>query len=593
MEVTVRDVHTLDDLFEFQRWLSQPRSVLAYDIETTGFDWWGADRIRLAQFGDSRSAWVFSYAEWRGVVRDVFKSYTGPMVGHNFRFDLHFTAHDLGLSTDSLGWHRLHDTMTLAHLIDPTVPKGLKPLAAKHIDPAAVAGQQELNDDMRRGKWNWATVPLELKSYRFYAGLDTILTAQLFDKFYPYIMSKYPDAYGLEQVVSHPLFAMERHGMLLDRAYTERAQADLMIRAEDIAAEVHRDYGIDNISSLPQIRDSLLGSGWVPNEDQQTPTGNPSLRADVLDDIAHLFPLAHKVVQYRLATKAASTWLDNFMASQDETGRVHPNIRQVAARTGRMSITNPPLQTLPRESDARAKGLPSIRDCFVAPADHRLISADFSGIEARLFAHFAGEPEMIRTIHEGGDLHSLVASAAYQIDISEVTKDQRQIAKSVNFASLYGAGPARVAVTAGISEEESRDFFARRDVAFPGIRKFQRQIMDEAVAQRAMGERAHIRTHIGSKISITDEEPEYRLTNYLIQGSAAVVLKDRIISLHNAGLTDLMLLPIHDEVLFEVPVEDCVEVTALIKENMPDNSSFDVPLAIDVSEPVLRWGAAK
>ncbi len=956
VSIEIRNVDTIDDVAEFKRWLSLDRKVLALDIETSGLSWI-TERIRLVQFGDARGGWVLTYDEWRGVVRDALTSYRGQITGHNIRFDLHFLAHDLGIRTEDLPWWRIHDTLNMAHLIDPTRPKGLKPLAARHIDPAAVAGQKELDDDMRRGKWGWDTVPIGLPSYRFYAGLDTVLSAILWEKFYPYVMAKYPQAYELEQIVSQPLFAMERHGIMLDAEYTQQAQIDLMERASEIARSVEVTYGLANIGSNPQLRDKLLEQGWIPNVDQLTPAGTlamesyltgheepdpaaieaiarqyPSMRAEVLEDLALQLPLAHEVVQYRLATKAASTWLQNFLTAQDPaTGRVHPSIRQVAARTGRMSITDPPLQTLPRESDAKAKGLPSIRDCFVAPEGRKLISADFSSIEARLFAHFAGEPDMLRTIHEGGDLHALVAAAAYQIPIGEVTKDQRQIAKSVNFAcvptdtqvltvehgwvpitdvrvgetvygyedgatrrtkveathlydsapviefgnahrkfrctpnhrwlierwartgdgsrrldgidtddvstlrsehrillaapcdepdtsgltpdeaaliawmitdghvrtspltgitaqgtngerqgchaaiyqkpgaisynelrsllrrlgvddtpgiyagasahrfkvptdmarrlirsytydvtqyrsdalsdlvqrfgaeqrrafidafhlaegwvsgtavqlgqnvgptldaillalslegfypsvsitpqdrvpmasadhatvnvglphmtnqrititdighepvaclttglgtfmarqgdrifltgnSLYGAGPARVATTAGITVAEAQDFFRRRDVAFPGIRGFQKGIQEEAKEQRMHGDRGHVTTHLGSRISITDDEPEYRLTNYLIQGSAAVVLKDRIVSLHNAGLTDMMLLPIHDEVLFEVPTDDCAAVAEVIREAMPDRHTFDVPLDIEVSDPADRWGAAK
>lgn len=593
MRIEIRDVRTPDDVADFMRWLSTDRPALALDIETSGLRW-NRDKIRLVQFGDTTAAWVLTYDDWRGLVRHVLDTYTGPLVGHNFRFDLHFLAHDLSIPTHALGWHRIHDTLNMAHLIDPTRPKGLKPLAARYIHPAAVSGQQQLDDDMRRGRWDWDTVPIDLHSYRFYAGLDTALTAVLYGKFNTWIDNNGArPAYELEQVVAHPLFAMERHGMLLDAEYTTQAQSLLLDRADEIAAEITTRWpSIENPSSLPQVRDALLADGWVPNPEQQTPTGNPSMAAAVLETIDH--PLVHLLLDYRLATKAANTWLRNFLdARTPDTGRVHPSIRQVAARTGRMSITDPPLQTLPREADAKAKGLPSIRDCFVAPEGYGIISADFSGIEARLFAHFAAEPEMLRTIHEGGDLHTLVAAAAYQIQPDEVTKAQRQIAKSVNFASLYGAGPAKVALTAGISEDESRDFFDRRNRAFPGIKRFQYKIQDEAEEQRTYGEPAHVRTHLGSRITLQDDEPTYRLVNYLIQGSAAVVLKDRIVSLHNAGLTDTLLLPIHDEVLFEVPAEDAEEVRHLIHTNMPDSTTFSVPLDVDVSPACRSWGEAK
>lgn len=910
MQIEVRNVRTLDDVMEFKRWLGQDRPVLAYDIETSGLSW-HQDKVRLAQFGDRSMSWVFTYDLWRGVVQEALLSYTGPIVGHNVRFDIHFTLHDLGLPTEALDWTRIHDTLLMAHLIDPSRPKGLKPLAARYINPAAVAGQKDLDDDMHRGKWDWATVPIDLPSYRFYAGLDTSLTALLYEKFSPYIAKHYQRAYELEQMVAKPLFIMERKGMLLDPAYTEKAQGLLLDRADEVAAEVEQTWGI-NVGSLQAAGEIMMADGWQPEE--FTKSGNPSLTAEILETIDH--PLAEKIVTWRIARKAANTWLSKFLTAVDADGRVHPNIRQVAARTGRMSVSDPPLQQLPRERDAKEKGLPSIRDCFVATPGTAIISADFSGIEARLFAHFAAEPDMLRTIHEGGDLHALVAAAAYQIPIGEVTKDQRQIAKAVNFAccvldtdvltvergwvpiaevqvgetvygfedghtthtkveathyyesapviefgnthrrfrctpnhrwittnnglrewqdlspvddlllaapcaeadrsgftsdeaallawlitdghvqsapltyqrsqgsdgqrqacratlfqkpgsiaygelrallrrlgisddprphgnstahgfplptqwtrdlirryvfdvtqfrgpdllllvqrfgpnqrrafldafhlaegfvhkttpvfgqndgyvqealvlalamegfypsvsrksdprssvehcttragdpevtvrymqeatpltdqpvacittglgtflarqgdrifltgnSLYGAGPAKVAKTAKISEEESRDFFTRRNSAFPGIKKFQYRVMDRADEQRRSGETAHVTTHIGSRISIRDDEPEYRLTNYLIQGSAAVVLKDRILSLHNAGLTDMMCLPVHDEVLFEVPVDDAEEVRRMIADNMPDLTTFDVPLAVEISDPAPSWGAAK
>ena len=588
MQIDIRNVRDTEDVAAMMRWLSEDRPVLAVDIETSGLSW-HADRIRLVQFGDERGAWVLTYDEWRGVVREVLRTYRGPIVGHNVRFDLHFLAHDLGITTADLGWWRIHDTMLMAHLIDPTESKGLKPLSARWISPKAVAGQQELTDDMHRGKWDWATVPVDLPSYRFYAGLDTSLTAILYRMFMAKVERSYASAYQLEQVCQHPLFAMERHGIMLDDEYTRLAQEELHCVAQDVEQRIAEQWGV-SVGSLDQIAQAMLSDGWEPTE--LTPTGKPSLRADVMEQIDH--PLAREVIRWRLANKAAATWLTNFRnAVNPLTGRVYPNIRQVAARTGRMSVTDPPLQTLPREADAAAKGLPSIRNCFRSPEGSSLISADFSGIEARLFAHFAAEPDMLQTIRDGGDLHALVAAAAYQVPIGDVTKAQRQIAKSVNFASLYGAGPAKVALTAGISEDESVDFFRRRDVAFPGIRKFQRKVMDRAEQQRSDGERAHVTTHIGSRISIKDDEPTYRLVNYLIQGSAAVVLKDRIVSLHNAGLTDLMLLPIHDEVLFEVADEHAADLQAAIRSAMPDSSTFSVPLDVDVSDPVDRWGAAK
>ena len=439
---------------------------------------------------------------------------------------------------------------------------------------------------MRRGGWNWATVPVDLPSYRFYAGLDTVLTTNLYDLFSAHIdRTGSRRAYELEQVAQHPLFAMECHGMQVDTDYVATTKDALRHGAEKLLAQARSEYGLESLMANAQIMDRLRADGWTPKH--FTEKGNPQLTADILAGIDH--PLARIVTKYRLANKFASTWLDAFIDKADADGIVYPSIHQVAARTGRMSVTNPPLQTLPRERS----DMPSIRDSFVPREGYALVSADFAQVEARVFAHHAAEEGMLRTIAEGGDLHRFAAAQAYGIAEDEVTKDQRQIAKSVTFAKLYGAGPAKIAETAGITEAEARDFVARYDDAFPGVKRFQRRIIDNAEEARKGGNRAEVRTYLGSYLAVGDDEPTYRLCNYKVQGDCALVLKDRIVSLHNAGLTPYMLLPIHDEVLFEIPHDEVEDVRAMVADAMPDNTTFAVPLAVEVSPPAERWGQAK
>lgn len=586
MKATIRNLRTPDDLADFQRWLGQSRSALAIDLETSGFGWYGPDRIRTAQFGDAETGWVLTYDDWRGVVRHTVATYEGPIVGHNVGFDLHFLCADLGLTHNDLPWHRIHDTMLMAQMVDPTRPKGLKPLSARFISPEAVAGQSQLDDDMRRGGWGWDTVPVDLPSYRFYAGLDTVLTVKLFELFDAHIdRTGSRRAYELEQVAQHPLFAMECHGMQVDTDYVATTKDALRHGAEKLLAQARSEYGLESLMANAQIMERLRADGWTPK--QFTEKGNPQLTAEILGRIDH--PLARLVTKYRLANKFASTWLDAFINKADADGIVYPSIHQVAARTGRMSVTNPPLQTLPRERE----DMPSIRDSFVPREGHSLISADFAQVEARVFAHHAAEEGMLRTIAEGRDLHRFAAAQAYGIAEDEVTKEQRQIAKSVTFAKLYGAGPAKIAETAGITEAEARDFVDRYDAAFPGVKRFQRRIIDNADEARRGGGRAEVTTYLGSKLAVGDDEPTYRLCNYKVQGDCALVLKDRIVSLHNAGLTDYMILPIHDEVLFEVAHDEAEDLRVAVAEAMPDNHTFAVPLAVEVSPPAERWGQAK
>jgi DNA polymerase-1 len=251
--------------------------------------------------------------------------------------------------------------------------------------------------------------------------------------------------------------------------------------------------------------------------------------------------------------------------------RLHCSINTCRAKTGRMSITEPALQTLPRG--------PEIRDCFIPAEGHKLISADYDQIEYRLFAHFAAEQTMLEAIRNGEDLHQATADALGV---------PRQVGKGANFATLFGAGLEKFASSTGLSVEDAQPIRERYLERFPGVRTFMKT-MESVAKQRLENEGlAYVRTPAGRRLT-PDEDQYYTLVNYICQGTAAEVLKEAMLDLDAAGLGDFVLLPVHDELIFDVPA-DAVDEAADAIEDAMNNYKFSAPLTVGVDVLPERWG---
>ena len=568
-------VESVDEAQDFLRWLGERRPVLAYDTETSGLEPWGPGVLRLCQFGDARDGWALDYRNWRGVIEIALRDYTGDIVCHNMPFDLAFTE-AAGLPIPPV--HRRHDTMVQSHLINPARSHGLK-MRGDSIVQGASAAAGELADGMRLNKWTWGTVPTDYKPYWAYGASDCCLTALLHESQYP-LINETPAlraAYDREMMVQDIAYRMEKRGILIDTEYTSNLLSEWLTEMSEVEEELHH-LGVSNPSAGQQVAAALqLTENWEP--DAWTETGLPKVDEKVLSGIDSA--IARKVLRYRRLRKWTKAYLSRFLEGRDDHDRVHPNLKPLRARTGRWSITGPPLQTLPRGAE--------IRSCVIPDPGTKLMAIDYDGVEARVFAHYSNDEKLISAFLEGLDVHTFTAGQAYQIPVSDVTPAQRQVAKSVTFAKLYGAGAQKIADTAGITVGEAKEFLARYDLAFPGVAQFMDQV-DRLGRQRLAQEGVGYVTSWGGRRIPCAETKVFALVNYLIQGSAADTLKVKLIELDAAGFTPL--LPIHDELLFQLPEGvEFFEMRDAIKEIMEfRNGEFRVPLTCHASEPMSRWG---
>lgn len=567
-------VNTLDDLAEFLRWLGERRSVLAFDTETEGLNYWRHD-VRLIQIGDTQTGFAFPWHLWGGAAVEALRMYDGPIVGHNVQFDVTMIEEHGG---GKVPWSKLHDTMAMTHIVDAGESAALKQACERHMGSYASQLQRALDVNMTNNKWDWDTVPLNFPIYWGYAIMDTVLTARLYETLLPKFNEQLKHVYEVEMEVQRICMNMQRRGARVDLQYAAQQRDRLSAYVQQCQDWAKAKYGESfSLGSNAQVTRQLVADGvelW-----KRTEKGAWSLDEEVLEELENQNnELARTVHAYRKAQKVAVTYFENFLTMHRDS-LLHPSIRTSGARTGRMSVTQPALQTIPRG--------PLVRDAFIPRPDHRLLTADYDQIEMRVLAQFCRDPGLIDAILSG-DLHTETARRVYR-DPSLTKKDpRRQLAKNAGFAKVYGAGPEKFSRTAGVTLEEGIAFLAAYDEMFPGVKGFA-QAVEAVAAQNGKGAHTHIVAPSG-RIHKTWRNKAYVLVNYLVQGTAAEVLKNQLIEMDNAGLGEFMILPVHDEVVFDVPVELVDEVQQTIDKTMSVREGWVVPITAGVEGPFERWG---
>lgn len=577
-DVELTLVENTEDIFAFMRWLSENRRpVLGADTETTGLNY-RRDRIRLVQFGDTNAGWAIPWEMWAGVVHEVFRKYEEPIVFHNGAFDIPLLLHN-GVR---IRWDQIEDTLVMAHLIDPPSLHGLKPLAVKLIDPRADDGEAALKQGMHANKWTWATVPFKFEPYWVYSALDPVLAARLYEKFIPTVRQQFSSLYDTEMAVLRIMTQARMRGALIDTHYCRERHAALGEQAAELAARVEADWGISP-SSGDKLAARLVADG-VPLI-KQTKTGKWSMDKEVMEGLENVgHPLARLVLDWRRATRFRKAYFQAILDAADEDGYLHASINTLGARTGRMSVSDPPLQQIPSH-DAE------VRTAFLPSPGSSLLSIDFSNIEVRILAHFAQDPTMIEAFLNGEDIHLAMARRMYGPDAGP--KERKQ-SKSGTLGRQYGIGDKKFAIQQGVSIPEAQAFLAAYDETFPGVPEFIENLELAAEGRRRSEGQGYVLSPSGRRHTLTPYEERdgawYKLVNYLCQGTAADVLKEKTVALDHAGLTEFLVLPIHDELLWDAPADQVDDIAHEAIAVMEDRESFAVPITVDAEIYDDNWG---
>lgn len=587
---------------EFLAWAGERRpfdGAVSVDIETgerfgrdtkDALNPWLGD-IRLVQVGDGEQGWAIPWDEWKGVFYAWAKHNTSPVVCHNIAFEAKWFAVK---SHWQFPWHLAHDTMIMAHLVNPLGSGALKRLAAQHVDGRAVALQDTLHNKFSENGWTWGTVPIDFEPYWSYGALDTVLTMRLYEHFYPKVRpgSGYAIPYELEMATRRIATRMEVNGARVDLEYSQRKHDELIQYSQSVKEWVKTNYGASITSNVQMVR---VFEGLGAEITEVTPSGQKSMTKDQLamfirDGSAPVKMLADVMLKQRQNDKLASSYFSNFL-NDNIGGFVHPSIRTLGARTGRMSITDPALQTLP-------SGDPTVRRAFLPKDDdHRIISSDLDQVEFRITAGLSGDVALIKLFHEadatGGDVFTQIMRQVYDdptLD-KDRDKDKRKLIKGVVYGKLYGAGPEKMALTAGVSVAQMKAVVDAFDASYPGVKGLQKQIEDVGM-RRLKGEgQGYVMTRTGRRLPC-DDDRVYSLTNYLVQSSAAEIFKQNLVKLDQADLVEHMIVPVHDEIVLQAHVNDVEEIKQTVKECMTTTDGWPVALTSGVDGPFTNWGQA-
>jgi DNA polymerase-1 len=597
-DVQLHLVDSVEKAGEFLTWLGErrPHDAIAIDTETGEYPgrerkdalspWHG--RLRLVQVGDGQQAWAMAWDEWAGAFYQAMDKFDGQIVCHNIGFEARWF--DIQ-SRWKLPWHRAHDTMIMAHIIDPLGVGALKRLAALYVDGRAVALQDTLDEELIKNGWTWGSVPTNFQPYWAYGALDCILTMRLWEKFYEKCgpNGPYNKAYELEMATRRIVTRMEINGARIDLDYSKKKFDELTEYADSVKTWAKQKYDGVSISSNIQLVRLFESLGAEINE--YTPSGQKSASKDQLkllsiegnDEVKNL---AEIVLKQRKADKLANTYFSNFL-NDNVNGFVHPSVKTLGARTSRMSIQNPALQTLPKGDDV-------VRRAFIPKdEDHVIITSDLDQVEFRMFASLSQDPNLISLFNKadatGSDPFTEIGREIYNDPNMQRSDKRRNLIKGTIYGRLYGAGVSKQALTAGVPENQMRTVSDSLDTRFPGMALFQRQIEDVGMRRLKAEGQGYVYTWTGRRLPC-DEDRVYTLLNYLIQGGAAEVFKSNLVKLDQADLTELLIVPVHDEIVLNAPREDVEEIKRIVKECMTTTEGWAVPLTSGIDGPMENWG---
>lgn len=581
--IEVRVIETRDDVEECERWIVEhERYELSFDTETTGLDQFAPDfRIRTIQIGDDKRAYVY-------VLRSVRDRWARLLLGrlidmgfsaHNFPFDA-VACHVTGLMRFNEWEDAYHDTRILSHLLDPRskmdggVGHALKDLAAKHIDPSAPDTQNGLKEEFHKIgetlQTGWARIPSDNPTYLLYAGLDTILGARYHAYSRPTVNREgYGHLARFEHELQRVTTRMKIRGFRVDENYS-RQLVDRLQNKYDLGVQQVALLGVANMNSPKQIAENLLSRGWRP--DEFTNTGSPKTDKAVMEKLIEdvntpmeVRELLEAIIGAKRARKWKAAYAEAMLDARDFNDHVHPDINSLQARTSRMSISNPPLQQLPSRGDDAW----IIRRQVIADEGYVIGSADYDQVEFRVLAGLANIAQMKYAINNNIDLHDYTAELVYGKDF---TKAQRSMGKGIGFGKVFGGGARTLARQTGAPIEQVRSAIAAYEAAYPELPDFARALQTE---QRLRG--GYILNHHGRYLPL-DSGREYAAVNYSVQSIARDLLAQALIDLSRAGLDDYLLLPVHDEILFQAPQEDALDIAQTVGETM-SGTFIDVPIS--------------
>ena len=568
--------------------LLQQASV-CFDTETTSLNALAADLVGIAFSWEIGTGYYVSIPndknEAQKIVeqlRPFFENKQIEKIGHNLKYDLKV------LSNYEIAVHGpLYDTLIAHYLINPDRRHGMDVLANNYLNYAPQSITELIG---KKGKNQGSMRDVPLSQQTEYAVEDADITFQLKQHFDHELAAA--ENGKLFREVELPLVevltAMEQEGINLNTAFLKTFEVEL---AEDILRlekEIYTQAGEEfNLASPKQLGPILFEKLKLVDKPKKTKTGQYSTAEDVLSYLAKDHQIVADILAWRSVNKLQSTYVKALPEEiNPKTGRVHTVYNQAVAATGRLSSNQPNLQNIPIRTDRGQQ----VRKAFIPRDDnHVLLAADYSQIELRIIAALSQDPAMVEAFKKGEDIHAATASNVFGVAIDDVSREQRANAKTVNFGIVYGVSAFGLSQQTNLNRSEAKELIDAYYLTYPNLKAYMNEQIDFArengFVETVLGRRRYLKD-INAQNTVVRGAAERNAVNAPIQGSAADIIKLAMINIHhrlkNESWKSKMLLQVHDELVFDVPNAEVEDLTTMVKEEMENAYSLDVPLVVDV-----------
>jgi DNA polymerase-1 len=588
-----RNYECVVDEVGLEKWLKKIESsaLTAVDTETTSLDALAAELVGISLSVKPGEACYIPVAHRNGEVqldldlvlarmKSWLESEAHLKVGQNLKYDAHIFA-NYGITLKGVAF----DTLLESYVLESHLPHNMDSLAERHLGMKTIRYEEVCGKGVHQIGFD----QVDLKIATDYAAEDADITLRLHLELWPQIQESQGLLYIYEKVempAMRVLGIMERNGIRIDSALLAKQGQQVGKRLLELEGEIHKLAGQPfNIQSPKQIAEILFGQLELPVI-KKTPSGAPSTDEEVLQKLAEDYPLPARILDYRSLAKLMSTYIEKLPRMADpKTGRVHTNFSQATAVTGRLASSDPNLQNIPVRTEEGRR----IREAFIPAEGCKLLSADYSQIELRIMAHIAEDENLLAAFRDGKDVHQATAAEIFGVPLDDVNSEQRRYAKVINFGLIYGMSAFGLAGNLGIERSAAQNYIAKYFDRYPGVAQYMERTRLEA------RENGYVETVFGRRLWLPEikgsngprrQGAERAAINAPMQGTAADLIKLAMIAvedwLEKEQLKTKMLLQVHDELVFDVPLDEIDLLQAKLPDLMCHVARLKVPLVVSI-----------
>ncbi len=602
---TERHDHVITEQAELEAWLERLNEAerFCFDLETTSLNYMDAEIVGIGVSLEAGEAAYIPVAHdyldapqqldrkaVLAALKPLLEDPAKTKIGQNLKYDISVLAnYDISVVGP------FADTMLASYVLNSTATRhDMDSLALKYLGEKTISFEEIAGKGAKQLTFN----QIALEQAAPYACEDVDITLRLQDTLRPQVEREG----RLAEVLDHlelPLISVlsriERNGVAVDaeRLYEQSQQLEQRIR--ELESEAFELAGREfNLGSPKQLGQILFEEQKIPVI-KKTPKGAPSTAEAVLEELALDYPLPKVIMQHRGLAKLKSTYTDKLpRLLNKKTGRVHTSYHQAVTATGRLSSSDPNLQNIPIRTEEGRK----IRQAFVARPGYRIVAADYSQIELRIMAHLSEDKGLLEAFAEGRDIHTATAAEVFGTSLEKVSGDQRRSAKAINFGLIYGMSAWGLARQLRIDRSQAQTYIDRYFDRYPGVARYMDRIRTQAAedgfVETVMGRRLYL-PEIHSQNRNRRQGAERTAINAPMQGTAADIIKQAMIDV-DAWLAEgefdaLMVMQVHDELVFEVAEAQVERFIEQVQARMQAAASLSVPLIVE-AQSGANWDEA-